>query len=229
MKRLIVYAKFLVIVGLGTAVLTACQTNDPLQPSHTPTPTIAVTETAVPTSTPFPTQTPTTLPTPTVTLTLDLAVSRHILSSQGQLAFIKNQTLFVETAVGAGTFNTFEGDIGAPIWSPQGNRLLFYICPVYGQIFCEEPDWMFYDFEKDKPSRLVDLFPNLSSGYIGDPTWLNSGEKLLFRRLLEGTVDVLDLNTGSFSTPIQLFFVLDVWELPDENLLIQDHLGSWAN
>jgi hypothetical protein len=239
MKALIVYAKLLLILVVGTAVLAACQTSDPTplaaaptsttQPSHTPTPTIVVTETAVPTNTPFPTQTPTTASTPTVAATLDLAVSMPHLSSQGQLAFIKNETLFVETAVGSGTFSTFEGDVGAPIWSPRGDRLLFYICPVYGQIFCEEPDWMLFDFEMDEPSRLTDLFPNLPSGYVGSPTWLNSSGKLLFRRLFEGNVDVLDLDTGSFSTPIRVFRTIGVWELAGENLLVHDQFGTWAN
>ncbi|MBK8901993.1 MAG: PQQ-like beta-propeller repeat protein [Anaerolineaceae bacterium] len=233
-------AILLCILGLGTAVLAACQTNKtfqptPLaalattQPSHTPTPTIAVTETAVPTSTPFPTQTPTTAPTPTVTATPFLEVSRSIVSSQGQLAFIMNQALFVETAVGSATFTTFEGDIRAPIWSPQGDRLLFYICPVYEQIFCEEPEWMLYNLERDETSSLTDRFPNLPSGDIGNPTWLNSGEKLLFRRLFEGNVDVLDLNTGSFSTPIRVFRTIGVWELAGEKLLVHDQFGTWAN
>lgn len=234
-------AVLLCILGVGTAVLTACQTNGPppptplaalatIQPSRTPTPTNVVTETAVPTNTPAPTQTPTTTPpTPTATVTLDLAVSMPRLSSRGQLAFIKNETLFVETAVGSNTFNTFEGDIGAPIWSPRGDRLLFYICPVYGQIFCEEPDWMLYDLESDETSSLTALFPNLPSGDIGNPKWLNSGEKLLFRRLFEGNVDVLDLKTGSFSTPIQVFRTIGVWELAGENLLVHDQFGTWAN
>lgn len=70
MKALIVYTKLLMIVGLGTAVLTVCQTSEPLLPtplialatnqaSNTPTSTIAVTETAVPTSMSFPTPLPT--------------------------------------------------------------------------------------------------------------------------------------------------------------------------
>ena len=140
MKHTTVYTKLLLMIGL-TAVflLTACQTNAPAtptplaaatsQPSHMPPPTIVVTETIISTSTPSPTVTQTAIPIPTETPTPFLAISPPILSSQGQLAFIKNQTLFVETAVNSGSFNVnmSEGDIGALDWSPQGNRLLFFI------------------------------------------------------------------------------------------------------
>jgi len=237
MKRLIVYAKRLIALGLITAVLTACQNNDPLPPTQlaavatatnqpSPRPTIAVTETAVPTSTLQPTLTRPE-PTPTFTPLPDGLIPE--VSSQGQLAFVQNQVLFVETAVGSGTFNEFGSNIGYPLWSPRGDRLIFRTCAVPDQIYCEEPTWMLFDLKINSLVRLDDLIPTLPSGDFGVPTWMRRGEKLLFRILFEGDISILDLETSSFSTPIQGSNNLGTWELPDENLLIQDHFGIWAN
>jgi hypothetical protein len=239
-NKWLIYWQRLIALGLITAVLAACQTSDPTplaaaptaatQPSHTPTPTMVVAETAVSTSTPSPTQTPTTAPTPTATATPLFEVSRPILSSQGQLAFIKNQTLFVETAVDSNTFNTFEGDIGATIWSPQGDRLLFYICPVSGQIFCEEPDWMILNLRTNDLFNLNEQISGMPRGFLGKTIWAKSGELIFLNKILEGDIFTINLATSEFSLFLNsLRLPRGIWELPHEKLLIQNNLGTWAN
>ncbi|MCB9009856.1 MAG: hypothetical protein H6656_21220 [Ardenticatenaceae bacterium] len=244
-----VYAKMMLVLLVATVVLAACTiTNNPTpaaplaevvtvsverpsatatpSPSSTPTATRILVETAVPTSTPP----PTTTPTATAMATPFLAISPPILSSQGQLAFIKNQTLFVETAVGSEIFNTLEDYIAAALWSPQGDRLLFATCAIPGQIvICEGINWFLYQLEGGKLINLADLFNDLPVEDLGVPTWLNSGEKLLVSSYLQGDILVLDLKTGTFSVPIRVFNELKTWELPGENLLIQDHFGTWLN
>ena len=241
MKALIVYAKLLLILGLVTAVLAACQTSEPTpsaplaalatsQPSRTPTPTIVVTETAVPTNTPSPSQTPTTLPTPTATATLDLAVSRPILSSQGQLAFIKNQTLFVETAVGTEIFSKISGDVASASWSPAGDKLLLETCDLSNQTYCIEPIWVLYDLNSSALINLSEQAANMPTRFLGTTTWSKSGEKILFMMALEGNISVLDLTTKEFLVVFDsLRLPLYMWELPNENLLIQDNWGSLSN
>lgn len=241
MKHLIVYAKLLVIVGLGTAVLTACQTNEPLQPtplvafatnqpSQTPTPTIAATETAVPPDTPLPTQTPTIPPTPAAAATPIFAVSRPILSSQRQLAFIKNQTLFVGTAVGTEIFSKISGDVASASWSPAGDKLLLETCDLSNQTYCIEPIWMLYDLNASTLINLNDQVANMPSRFLGTTTWSKSGEKILFKMALEGNISVLDLTTKEFLVILDsLRLPLDMWELPNEKLLIQDNWGSLSN
>ncbi|WP_420644656.1 TolB family protein [Candidatus Leptofilum sp.] len=240
-----VYTKLLLVLGLATAVLilTACQTNEPAtptplatiatptsQPSHTPTPTIAVTETAVPTSSPSQTATLLSTEIPTAMATPFLAVSRPILSSQGQLAFIKNQTLFVETAVNSGAFNTFEGDIGAPHWSPQGNRFLFYICPTEGQVFCDEPIWMILNLRTNDLVNLNEQISDMPHHFLGTTIWAKNGEIIFLRKILEGNIFIIDLASEKFSLILNsLRLPMGVWELPNEKLLIQDNLGTWAN
>jgi len=88
---------------------------------------------------------------------------------------------------------------------------------------------MLFDLKINSLTRLNDLIPNLPSGDFGVPIWMKSGEKLLFRKLFEGDISILDFETSSFSTPIQGSNNLGIWELPNENLLIQDHFGIWAN
>ena len=234
MKHITVYTKLLLVIGL-TAVftLTACQTNTPATPtplaaatsqsSHTPVPTIEVMETAVPTSTPSPTATQTATPTPF------LAVSAPILSSQGQLAFIKNQTLFVETAVNTGTFSEIHSSIASASWSPQGDKLLLETCDLTNQAYCLEPIWLLFHSETNSILNLSDTILNLPSSYLGTPRWMQNGEKILFWEIIEGTISILDLKTSQFSTPIHVFMAHEFWELPNENLMIQDRLGSRAN
>ena len=237
MKHLTVYAKILLIVGLGTAVLAACQHSEPATPtplavvtSHTPTPTIVATETAVPTSTPSPTQTPTTAPTPTVTATPFLAVSHPILSSQGQLAFIKDETLFVETAVGTEIFTEISRDVASASWSPAGDKLLLETCDLSSQTYCIEPIWMLYDLNANVLINLNEQVANMPTRYLGTTTWSKSGEKILFMMALEGNISVLDLTTKEFSVALDsLRLPSGMWELPNEKLLIQDNWGGLSN
>ena len=249
MERNSFYAKLMLILILGTAVLAACiATNDPSpdaplaevvavsverpsatatpQPSSTPTATMTSLGTAVPISTPQPTNTQLE-PTPTFTPLPGGLIP--MVSSQGQLAFVQNQVLLVETAVGSGIFNEFGSNIGSALWSPQGERLLFSTCTVPGQIFCEEPTWMLYGLKSESLLLLNDLISELPSGDLGNPTWMKSGDKILFKFLFEGSISVIDLDEETYSAPIHLFFVLYKWELPHENLLIQDHYGTWSN
>ncbi len=114
------------------------------RPSVTPLPTLTmintVTETAVltpipssttpgqtPTATPLPlTETPTPTTTPDPNATPRPGFSPPILSSQGQLAFVQDEVLYVETAVGSGTFLEVDRYVSVePVWSPDGEKLIY--------------------------------------------------------------------------------------------------------
>ncbi|MCP4421487.1 MAG: hypothetical protein GY805_33165, partial [Chloroflexi bacterium] len=138
------YTKFL-LIGLLSAILAACTSaieatptvlvaevvtvsaerpfaSATPQPSKTPTMIETATETAVAISTPQPIATAIATPYP--------SVSRPILSDQGQLAFIRNQTLFVETAVGSQDFLEVASFVNNGAWSNDGNKFAFYVSNV---------------------------------------------------------------------------------------------------
>lgn len=98
-------------------------------PTHTPTLTPSPSSTATPQVTPSPTLTrpPTRTPRPTATPEGQFAplVSEPFLSSLGQLAYVENQVLWVETEPGSGNFLAVDHYVSQAQWSADGSRLLY--------------------------------------------------------------------------------------------------------
>ena len=244
MKRTNAYTKIVLTFILATAVLTACLAYEstpqaPLaevvtassQASNTPTATQPADETAVRTHTLTPLPSTTQVEsTPIPTETPSLSVSAPFLSSQGQLAFIKNQMLYVETAVNSAIFREIGSSIASMLWSPQGDKLIFETCDLSSQTYCIEPVWMLYDFMANALIDLNEQIPDIPRRHFGIPAWSESGDKILCRMILEGDIFLLDLAEGEFIVILDsLRLPLDMWELPNEKLLIQNNLGTGAN
>ena len=246
MKHITVYTKLLLVIGL-TAVftLTACQTNTPATPtplaaatsqsSHTPVPTIEVMETAVPTSTPSPTATQTTTPTPF------LAVSAPILSSQGQLAYIKNETLFVETAPNSGTFTEITQFVHDGAWSSDGRKLVLFISAIPNE--SEFSNISVWDADANSLSNFGDMLSNFppqvtlpSDGTIRNLNfenirWSPSNSKisLTIWDSLEpgiGGVWIADFDEASFNLEINGYSTAQSWWLDEQTILVDRHCGS---
>jgi len=201
-----------VVAGEERPLATATTTPMPPTASHIPpTATTQITATEV-SSTPSP------------------WISIPILSSQGQLAFIQNGVLFVETEPGVKEFKSIERGVSHASWSPQGNRLIYSLCNWFDLSYCYDiEDWVMYYAKTGKSVLLSEMISNLPEDFYGYPSWMQHGQKILFGIPFDGRISIVDLEAKTFSTPIRLFNVIGDWELPNERLLIQDHLGTYAN
>ena len=258
MGRKSVYTKLLLVFLLGTAVFAACTTNieptpesslaevvtvsveRPLatttpQPSITPTATMPLLETAVPTSTPSPTVTQA---SPTPTETPYSSVSRPILSRQGQLAFIKNQTLFVETAVGTGEFQEVARFVNDGEWANDGERIALYISNVPNVI--DNENIALWDRQTNTVTYLTNLIADFPPAFpeennkvlnLENIKWSPSNTKILFTvwEQLEpgiGGVWVADFNDASFDLEINGYSTKQSWWLDENTILVGWHCGA---
>ena len=135
MRHLLFVLSLFALLGVGcnTAVSepTPTQTATPI-PSPTAVATeVIVTETAVakpsPTNTPIPTNTPVPSPSPTpFPVNFDDGyITNVILSSQGQLAYIRNEILYVESAPQSRKFEELGQYPIIATWSPDGSQLFY--------------------------------------------------------------------------------------------------------
>lgn len=241
MRRWLIVFAFLLVgcVEGETAVPTMTMAAERPSPTDTlaptpPTPTTAaLTRSPAPIHTPIPSLTNAASPTrPPATLD-PLAPMQGILlpalSSQGQLAFVQNQVLFLETATNTNEFKPIAQYVTGAYWSPQGNRLLYEMRDRLDALDVHDITWILHDVQTDQSTPLREIIANLPPDFFGFPTWMENGHKILLGKPLRGEISLIDLETKTFSTPLQLFHVLDFWELEGERLLIQDHFGAYSN
>jgi hypothetical protein len=253
MNQLIVYAKLLVIMGLGTAVLAACQTNGSTrlaaaptattQPSHTPTPTIVVTETAVQTATQTrqviviataqPSYTPGPTPTHTPVPITTEGISRWSLSSSGQLFLILEGKLLIENPQASANFQEIDHFVSFAEWSPDGNKIIYSVQQFQDRI----QDFKLFNLETNESlsmSNLVDDFPAppyfLRYRFMA---WKPDSSGFIFLTVddefaWEGRLYLADLQSNDFTYLIDAYdvYLINIRKTLPDGFFSFDHCGA---
>ncbi len=241
MNKTTVYTKLLLVLGLATAVLTACTiTNDPTpqaplaevatatpSPSSTPTATMSLVETAVPTmipsqtiaptSTEQPTRTPGPTPTRTpVPLSFE-GISNWSLSSSGQLFLVQAGKLLIENPQTSGNFQEIDDFVGFAAWSPDGNKIIYMVQQFQENI----QDFKLFNLETNESSSIRSLVENFpASPYrpgFRFMTWKPDNSGILFLTVneempWEGKFFLADFQTNEFT------YLIEVYEINKINI-----------
>jgi hypothetical protein len=177
-------------------------------PSTPPTTSITLNETVVP-------LTPTSAATETPLVTPISRVSQPFVSSQGQLAYVQNQVLYVETAVGLGEFVEIGRYVSSASWSPDGTKMLYDLSynPGYPRTINEFRLLFPVENRNNSLAELINDFPETldnepvyDDGLAPQAKWRPGNDMILFSNLIPGeypelrTLSVVDLNQKSLST-----------------------------
>lgn len=181
----------------------------------------------------MPAQIPTTTPSP--------GILRPILSRDGQLAFIKNQMLMVETAPRNGDFTEIAQFVNDGAWSPDGLKLAFFINDIPDNLDNENVSvWeagtntitSLGDIVSDFPPEL----PLLSEGnnrvlHLENLKWSPNNESISFTvwDTLEagiGGVWIADFINANFNLAVQEFSTYQSWWINENTVLVDWHCGS---
>lgn len=225
-------------------------------PSHTPTFTLPPTSTPAPQTTPSPslTRPPTRTPRPTATPEgqMRATLSDPILSRQGQLAYVANEILWLETAPGSGNFVALDGYVTGVHWSEDGSKLLFgwnsKPYPVdggYGPGFPE--DYRLYSVASGEIWSLKEKIPGFLAlpseieicshhEYVNDwassfMNWSPDGSKIMFRLRPNGSLEELltlvDLHTQIYTVLLTCSDYLESVPFITDNVFVtRYHCGS---
>ena len=195
--------------------------------------------TAVPTVTPI--ATPTSDPFLSQVATGDGNITNVIVSSLGQLAFIQDDFLRVETLAGSGEFEEIGRYAQTAAWSPDGSKLVYSLANTPDTFdnpatTFEQRLWSAEDGSNISLSDLITGYPN-PPYHVFDMFWSPDGTKNLIQALLderhEGATFIMNDNLLvavdlSQDTISDLLFTSNdrpVW-LTNEVYVIRDHCGS---
>jgi hypothetical protein len=178
------------------------------------------------TPTPQPTFIPTETPIPDPTA----EVSRPILSSQGQLAFIQDQVLHIESEAGLNNFQELPFYISQALWSPDGENLLFlahstpcddFDCFITGTLHLWENGSGLF-------TSLTGTIEGIPQELNSFPSWSANNRRIFFINGLEGRTSYIDLEEKIYKEFLHLNIIIGFWELPNESVLVQEHLGTMS-
>ncbi len=234
---------------------TPTTTPTPAPPTERPLPTPSATaiplleKTAVASPTPSPAPPAPTIPsTPTPSFILppdaaDLPITNVILSSQDQLAYIRGETLYVETAPRSEEFEVFGRAALAAAWSPDGSQLAYSIerAPSAGLDDANQV----YDLRLWSPSDLTDVslcdiitdFP-VPAPQVNELYWTPDGSKILVHTsftqeeseehnyMYDGELTAVDLNLKTWKGSQLVSSRQQVVWLTDEIYIVGSHCGS---
>ncbi|MCI0731579.1 MAG: hypothetical protein L0332_33290 [Chloroflexi bacterium] len=146
------------------------------------------TKTAIP-LTPIPSQTPDPHLFLVATSSSEGRISNITLSTLGQLAFVGDGVLFVETAPGSGQFEEIGRYARTAAWSPAGNRLVYSLVDT-PDIFnnpagiYEQRIWSAIDENDVTLAQFFSNFPN-PPYHVEQAYWSPDGTKILFQAALD--------------------------------------------
>ncbi len=157
-------------------------------PTNTPTSTAAATP-PVPTPTAIP---PTHTPTPAFLLPADAAdvfVQNIALSSLGQLVYIRDGILYMESAPQTSLFEQISEHVSVAAWSPDGSELL-YSTTVISNTDTDDPIeiyeqrlWSVTEKDDVSLSELISNYPNPAYA-VNEVYWTPNGAKILLQSSL---------------------------------------------
>ena len=250
------------LVGCGPAPVTPTATVEiaaasPI-PTRTPTLTPLPTFANTPQATPNPTLTRTPRPTRTLRPTatpegqMRATMSDPVLSRQGQLAYVANEILWLETAPGSNSFMTMDGYVTGVHWSEDGSKLLFgwnsTPYPVGGGYGPGLPeDYRLYFVTTGEIWSLKEKIPGFLSlsaeveicsrhEAVNDwassfMNWSPDGSKIVFRLRANGSLEELltlvDLSTQTYTVLLPCVdYLLGVPFVTDHGFVTRYHCGS---
>ncbi len=211
-------------------------------PTNTPTSTATVTL-PVPTSTIIP---PTYTPTPVFSLpadTVDIFVQNVVLSSQGQLAYIRDGILYVESAPQTSLFEQISEHVSIAAWSPDGSELLYSTTVIsntdtYDPIeIYEQRLWSVTEKDDVSLSELISNYPNPAYA-VNEAHWTPNGEKILLQSSLsdaefeeighnfQNKLSVVDFESKTYTENQLIASNHRIIWLTDDVYVLRFHCGS---
>lgn len=178
---------------------------------------------------------------PTVTPTPDPNISLVVLSSQGQLAFIQNEILYVETAPLSGEFKELGQFARAAAWSPDGRQLVYSLSntpgPYDDAAIYEQRLWTAVD---NTDISLADIIPDYPEPpyQVQITQWSPDGTKMVFTAGLDEQhqekrdsayqtlMAIVDLNEGTITDFQFLTYNERIVWLTNQLFILQSHCGT---